>query len=109
MMPLKTINMKRLQNKVAVVYGDGSVGSAIAKAFAGEGARIFLAGRTEAKLDAIAKGILSAGGYCETARVDALDEQAVEKCRDESAESYRVAAVRHEVGQDTGSILTRSI
>jgi len=26
--------MKKLENKVAVVYGDGSVGGAIAKAFA---------------------------------------------------------------------------
>jgi len=31
--------MKRLENKVAVVYGDGNIGSAIAKAFAREGAK----------------------------------------------------------------------
>jgi len=38
--------MKRLENKVAVVYGNGATGSAIAKAFARQGARIFLTGRT---------------------------------------------------------------
>jgi NADP-dependent 3-hydroxy acid dehydrogenase YdfG len=34
--------MKRLESKVAVVYGDGAVGSTITKAFAREGARVFL-------------------------------------------------------------------
>jgi len=42
--------MKRLENKVAVVYGDGAIGGAIAKAFAREGAKVFLTGRTLTKL-----------------------------------------------------------
>src|SRR5687768_14315564 len=73
--------MTRLENKVAVVYGDGAVGGAIAKAFAREGARVFLTGRTSAKLEAIAKEILSheVGRLVETTKLDALDEQAVEK------------------------------
>ena len=71
--------MKRLENKVAVVYGDGTTGGAIAKAFAREGARCFLTGRTVTKLDAIADEILSGGGAIETAQLNALDEQAVDK------------------------------
>lgn len=71
--------MKRLENKVAVVYGDGATGTAIAKAFAKEGAKVFLTGRTLTKLDAIADKILSGGGVVETTKLDALDEQAVEK------------------------------
>ena len=72
--------MKRLENKVAVVYGDGSVGGVIAKAFARQGARVFLTGRTVTKLDAIADEISSAeGGAIETTKLDALDEQAVEE------------------------------
>jgi len=71
--------MKRLEIKVAVVYGDGNVGSAIAKAFAREGARVFLTGRTATKLKAIADEIASGGGAIETAILNALDEQAVEK------------------------------
>ena len=71
--------MKRLENKIAVIYGDGTVGSAIAKAFAQEGAKVFLTGRTKTRLDAIAKEIEFDGGEIETASLDAMDEQAVEK------------------------------
>jgi NAD(P)-dependent dehydrogenase (short-subunit alcohol dehydrogenase family) len=71
--------MSKLKDKVAVVYGNGAVGGAIAKAFAHEGARIFLTGLTSAKLRAIAEEILAEGGSIETAELNALDEQAVEK------------------------------
>lgn len=66
-----------LQGKVAVIYGAGPIGGAVARAFAGEGARVYLAGRTQAKLDAVADAIRAAGGFAETAVVDALDERAV--------------------------------
>ena len=45
-----------------MIYGNGGVGGAIAKAFAREGARVYLAGRTEEKMKAIADEILSYGG-----------------------------------------------
>jgi NAD(P)-dependent dehydrogenase (short-subunit alcohol dehydrogenase family) len=68
-----------LEKKNAVIYGaGGAVGGAIARAFAREGARVFLAGRTQASLDAVAQEIVAFGGQVETAQVDALDEQAVE-------------------------------
>ena len=68
-----------LKNKVAVVYGSsGAVGSAIAGAFAREGARVFLTGRNLSKVDTVAKGIMDAGGRAEAAQVDALDERAVD-------------------------------
>src|SRR5574341_1546586 len=67
-----------LEKKVAVVYGaGGSIGGAVCRAFAREGARVFLAGRTQSKLDKIADEIRSNGGVADTAVVDALDEQAV--------------------------------
>jgi 3-oxoacyl-[acyl-carrier protein] reductase len=69
-----------LSNKSAVIYGaGGAIGGAVARAFAREGARLFLAGRTLARLDAVAREISAAGGVAETARVDGLDEQSVEK------------------------------
>ena len=74
----------RLQDKNAVVYGAaGAMGGAVARAFAGEGATVFLAGRTLAKLDVVANEIRAAGGAAETAAVDALDQQAVEEHADE--------------------------
>jgi NAD(P)-dependent dehydrogenase (short-subunit alcohol dehydrogenase family) len=67
-----------LDNKVAVIYGaGGSIGGAMARAFAREGARVFLAGRTQARLDRVAGEIRSSGGQADTALVDALDERAV--------------------------------
>jgi NAD(P)-dependent dehydrogenase (short-subunit alcohol dehydrogenase family) len=59
-----------LDDKVAVIYGaGGAIGGAVARAFAAEGARVFLTGH---KLAAVPEGI------GEAAEVDALDERAVE-------------------------------
>jgi 3-oxoacyl-[acyl-carrier protein] reductase len=69
-----------LQHKNAVIYGaGGAIGGAVARAFAREGAKVFLGGRTLAKLEAVAKDIVAAGAVAETAVVNALDEQAIEK------------------------------
>ena len=69
-----------LKNKNAIIYGaGGAIGGAVARAFAREGARVFLAGRTRAPLKKVADDILSAGGRAEVAEVDAFDEQAVEQ------------------------------
>src|SRR5216683_2034527 len=69
-----------LQDKVAVIYGaGGAIGGAVARAFASEGARLFLTGRLQAPIEAVAKDIVSAGGSAQAAEVDALDEQAVDK------------------------------
>src|SRR5919198_816543 len=68
-----------LKDKVAVIYGaGGGTGRAVARAFASEGARVFLTGRKLAPVEAVAKEILAAGGSVEAAEVDALDEQAVD-------------------------------
>src|SRR5919106_4600870 len=69
-----------LEGKTAVIYGGGgSIGGADARAFGREGAQVFLAGRAQEKLEAVAEEIRSAGGTADTAVVDALDAQAVEK------------------------------
>jgi len=76
-----------LENKNAVIYGgSGSVGGAVARAFAREGARVFLAGRTLATLEEVAEEITASGGVAERAQVDALDEKAVEEHADAVAE-----------------------
>lgn len=69
-----------LENKVAVIYGaGGAVGSAVAKAFAREGARVFLTGRNLSKVDAVTREIVAASGRAEGAQVDALDEKAIDE------------------------------
>ena len=68
-----------MEGKVAVIYGAaGGVGTAVAKAFAREGARVFLAGRTENSLNSIAEEISSTGGTADVSRVDALGPESVE-------------------------------
>ena len=77
-----------LENKNAVIYGGGgAIGGAVARAFAGEGTGVFLAGRTLATLEAVEEEIRSAGGVAETAEVDALDETAVDEHADAVAAS----------------------
>jgi NAD(P)-dependent dehydrogenase (short-subunit alcohol dehydrogenase family) len=69
-----------LANKNAVIYGaSGAIGGAIARAFAREGARVFLTGRNLGKVESVAKAIMAAGGMADSAEVDALDEQAVDR------------------------------
>lgn len=65
-----------LKDKVAVIYGaGGAIGGALARAFAAEGAELFLTGRRLASVEVVANDVASA----EAAQVDALDERAVDK------------------------------
>src|SRR5262245_50171548 len=74
-------------DKVAVVYGaGGDVGGAVARAFAREGAKLFLSGRNLPKVEAVVADIVKRGGVAEAAQVDALDEQAVDMYVDAVAE-----------------------
>jgi NAD(P)-dependent dehydrogenase (short-subunit alcohol dehydrogenase family) len=69
-----------LEDRVAVIYGaGGEIGGAVARAFASEGAELFLTGRNLAPVELVAKDVVSAGGSAEAAQVDALDEQAVDQ------------------------------
>jgi NAD(P)-dependent dehydrogenase (short-subunit alcohol dehydrogenase family) len=69
-----------LKDKVAVIYGaGGAIGGAVARAFGHEGATLYLTGRLQAPVEAVAEEIVAAGGCAEAATVDALDELAVEE------------------------------
>src|SRR5262249_25330807 len=68
-----------LKDKLATVFGaGGSVGSAVAEEMAAEGAEVFLAGRTRAKVEEVAARIRAAGGRAHAAAVDALDDAAAD-------------------------------
>jgi NAD(P)-dependent dehydrogenase (short-subunit alcohol dehydrogenase family) len=78
-----------LENRNAVVYGGGGrIGSAVSEAFAREGARVHLAGRTSGPIESVAGRIRDAGGQAETAIVDALDELAVDAHADAVASRF---------------------
>ncbi|HSW78031.1 MAG TPA: SDR family oxidoreductase [Candidatus Chromulinivoraceae bacterium] len=75
---MESTNM--LKNKTAIIYGaGGAIGSAVAKAFAREGAHVFL---TDLHLDPVqnlAELITSHDGRAEAAIVDVLDAKAVQE------------------------------
>jgi NAD(P)-dependent dehydrogenase (short-subunit alcohol dehydrogenase family) len=77
-----------LEHKTAIVYGAaGPVGAAVAQAFAREGARVILAGRTQQTLARVAQQVRDAGGTAQTAVVDVTDTAAMRAHADEVAAS----------------------
>jgi 3-oxoacyl-[acyl-carrier protein] reductase len=69
-----------LEGKRAVVFGaSGSIGAAVAKELAKEGAEVFLAGRTKSSLDEIVKQIAAAGGKAQADVIDTQDDAAVNR------------------------------
>src|SRR5262249_59033932 len=95
-----------LKNKVAVIYGaGGAIGGAVARAFAAEGAKLFLTGRHLAPVEVVAKEVVSASGSADAAEVDSLDEQAV----DQHLQSVIDEAVRGRISLRTGAVPGRGI
>ena len=99
-----------LKNKSTIIYGaGGAVGSTVARAYAKEGARLFLTGRNLEKVDALAKEIVKSGGAAEAAQVDALDEHAIERHASEVVKkagridvTFNAVGVRAEVVAEKG-------
>lgn len=66
-----------LDNKTAIIYGAaGAIGSAVARAYAREGAEVHLAGRTAAALEEVAQRIQRDGGNPHVTQLDVLDTTA---------------------------------
>lgn len=79
-----------LENQTAIIHGgSGAVGSAVARAYAREGAQVHLTGRSEASLAEVAQHIRRDGGTAHVAQLDVLDRSAVE---------LHAAAVAHNAG-----------
>lgn len=67
-----------LHNKNAIIYGaGGSLGSAVAIAFAGAGANVFLTGRNMDSIQRVANKILESGGKAQVDQVDAMNEKEI--------------------------------
>jgi NAD(P)-dependent dehydrogenase (short-subunit alcohol dehydrogenase family) len=92
-----------LQGKKAVVFGaGGSVGAAVAKEFAAEGAELFLSGRNRANVEEVARQVIDTGGQAHTAVVDASDPKAVGDYLDQIARGRTVDVVFNAVGPLAG-------
>lgn len=67
-----------LAEKNAIIYGAGGLGAGIARTFAREGARVFVASRSCEPLEALVASIAADGGTADATVLDALDERAVD-------------------------------
>src|SRR5215510_105762 len=97
-----------LETKTAIIYGaGGAIGSAVARAYAREGANVHLAGRTFATLEEVAQRIRRDGGAAHVAQVDVLDQAAVAQHADAVAAHFNIAiaAGRHMTRRGRGVIL----
>ncbi len=67
-----------LKNKIAIIYGaGGSIGGAVARAFAREGAKVFVTGRSTESLDKVGDEIVASGGNAVAGIVNAMDQNEV--------------------------------
>lgn len=89
-----------MAGKTAIIHGGGgAIGGAAALAFAREGARVFLAGRTLVRLREVAELVRAAGGDVEIAEVDALDAAAVDAhAQSVVARAQRIDVVLNAIG-----------
>jgi NAD(P)-dependent dehydrogenase (short-subunit alcohol dehydrogenase family) len=80
---------KKLEGKVALVTGGSKgIGRAIAKAYAGEGAKVFICARGETELKRTAAEIRPSGGEISYAVVDLADPGDIERLVQRVQETY---------------------
>ena len=91
----------QLEGRVAIVTGGGSgIGAAVARALAGEGTRVALAGRRLGELAAVAREIDAAGGAALPAPADVRDEGQVNSLVDQTLKTFgRVDILVNGAGQ----------
>jgi 3-oxoacyl-[acyl-carrier protein] reductase len=72
------MNLMLLRGTTAIIYGaSGSLGGAVARAMAKQGAKVFVTGRRLDPVKALAAEIVASDGSAEAAEVDALDAEGV--------------------------------
>lgn len=91
------------KNKTAIIVGVGSMaglGAALARRFAGEGLHVVIAGRTPARLEAVAAEIKEADGSATAVVADATREKDVMALLDEAASRGSLDLVAYNVGNN---------
>jgi NAD(P)-dependent dehydrogenase (short-subunit alcohol dehydrogenase family) len=96
--PIRHAVMGRLQEQRAIIHGGaGAIGSAIARAFIDEGARVFLTGRDRGRVEAVAAEL---GPRATAAQLDVLALGAVEAHAEEVARGGGIDVVVNAIGVD---------
>ena len=79
----------KLQDQTALVTGSSrGIGEAIARAFAAEGARIAITGRSAQELEALRKELNRLGVRCESIVADLTEKGAVEKVWNQATQAF---------------------
>jgi len=106
-MDVKPIDAFRLEDRVAIIPGGGgAIGSAIAVALAGAGARVAVVGRSKDALEAAAERVAKAGGSCLVLPGDVTQEQTAEGVVSETVKQFgRLDIIVNAVGGGAGKVL----
>lgn len=104
---MSQLDIFRLDEQVALVAGGGgAIGSALAQALSGAGARVAVSGRTQETLDATVAKIGDAGGEGFAVAADLADRKAAEDAVSAVVDHYgRLDIIVNAVGGGAGKVL----
>jgi NAD(P)-dependent dehydrogenase (short-subunit alcohol dehydrogenase family) len=104
---MSQLDIFRLDDRVALIAGGGgAIGSALAVALAGVGAKVAVAGRTQETLDSTASRVSDVGGSCLAVAGDLTDRAACDDVVKRTVDHYgRLDIVINAVGGGAGKVL----
>jgi NAD(P)-dependent dehydrogenase (short-subunit alcohol dehydrogenase family) len=104
---MSQLDIYSLRGRVALIAGGGgAIGSALAEAFAGAGARVAVAGRTADALDAAVERVVAAGSEGLAITADVTTEADAERAVAETIDRFgHVDIVVNAVGGGAGKVL----
>ena len=104
---MSRLDLFRLDGRVALIPGGGgAIGSALAVALAGAGARVAVTGRTPEALDAASERVVGIGGECLPCAADMTDRQAAEDVVARTVDRFgRLDIIVNAVGGGAGKVL----
>lgn len=105
-----SINTKPISSAVVVGVGaEQGIGAAVCRRFAGEGHKVYVAGRTLQKIQNVAENINANGGNAVYFHLDAEDNEQVQALFDQiTQQNEQLVAVIHNVGGNVPSIFLHS-